>query len=87
MGLQTRMFLLVAVMFAVLYGVITIIGSVMGIGGALAYIILAFGFMLLQYLVSPVIVGWTMKVKWVTETEEPELHRMVAELAQEAKMN
>jgi len=29
MGLQTRMFLLVAVMFAVLYGVITIVGSVM----------------------------------------------------------
>jgi len=43
MGLQTRMFLLVAVMFAVLYGVITIIGTVMGIGGALVYIILAFG--------------------------------------------
>jgi len=39
--------------------------------------------MLLQYLVSPAIVGWTMKVKWVTEAEEPELHRMVAELAQE----
>jgi heat shock protein HtpX len=86
MGLQTRMFLLVAVMFAVLYGVITIVGSVMGIGGALAYIILAFGFMLLQYLVSPAIVGWTMKVKWVTEAEEPELHRMVAELAQEAHL-
>jgi heat shock protein HtpX len=86
MGLQTRMFLLVAVMFAVLYGVITIIGSAMGIGGALAYIILAFGFMLLQYLVSPAIVGWTMRVKWVTEAEEPELHRMVAELAQEAHL-
>jgi len=80
------MFLLVAVMFAVLYGVITIIGSAMGIGGALAYIILAFGFMLLQYLVSPAIVGWTMRVKWVTEAEEPELHRMVAELAQEAHL-
>jgi heat shock protein HtpX len=86
MGLQTRMFLLVAVMFAVLYGVITIIGSAMGIGGALAYIILAFGFMLLQYLISPAIVGWTMRVKWVTEAEEPELHRMVAELAQEAHL-
>ena len=86
MGLQTRMFLLVAVMFAVLYGVITIIGSAVGIGGALAYIILAFGFMLLQYLVSPAIVGWTMKVNWVTEAEEPELHRMVAELAQEAHL-
>ena len=82
MGLQTRMFLLIAVMFAVLYGVITLVGTLMGMGSALVYIIIALGFILLQYLISPAIVGWTMKVKWVTEQEEPELHKMVAELAQ-----
>jgi heat shock protein HtpX len=38
----------------------------------------------LQYLISPALVGWTMRVKWVTEKEEPDLHRMVAELAQNA---
>lgn len=86
MGLQTRMFLLIAIMFAVLYGVITVVGTALGMGGALAYILLAFGFILLQYLISPAIVGWTMKVKWVTEQEEPELHKMVAELAQEAHL-
>lgn len=86
MGLQTRMFLLIAVMFAILYGVITVVGAALGMGGALAYILLAFGFMLLQYLISPAIVGWTMRVKWVTESEEPELHKMVAELAQGAHL-
>jgi len=86
MGLQTRMFLLIAVMFAVLYGVITLVGTLMGVGSALVYIIIALGFILLQYLISPAIVGWTMKVKWVTEQEEPELHKMVAELAQEAHL-
>ena len=38
----------------------------------------------LQYLIGPSMVGWTMRVKWVSEKEEPELHRMVAELARGA---
>jgi len=78
------MFLLVAVMFGILYGVITGIGTWMGAGSAAFYIIFALGFLGIQYLISPAIVGWTMKIKWVSEKEEPELHRMVAELAKEA---
>ena len=86
MWLQTRMFLLVAVMFGILYGVITGMGVWMGAGSAWLYIILAFGFLGIQYLISPAIVGWTMKIKWVSEKEEPELHRMVAELARGAHL-
>ena len=84
MWLQTRMFLLVAVLFGILYGVITGIGTWMGAGTAWTYLILGFAFLGIQYLISPSIVGWTMKIKWVSEKEEPELHRMVAELAREA---
>ena len=86
MWLQTRMFLLVAVLFAILYGVITGIGTWMGAGSAVSYIIIAVVFLGLQYLISPAIVGWSMRIKWVTEKEEPELNRMVAELAQEAHL-
>jgi heat shock protein HtpX len=86
MRLQTRMFLLIAVMFGILYGVITGVGTVMGAGSTISYVILAFVFLGLQYLISPTIVGWTMRVKWVSEKEQPELHRMVAELAQEAHL-
>lgn len=86
MWLQTRMFLLVAVLFGILYGVIVGIGSWMGAGSAIIYIIIAFVFLGIQYLVGPAIVGWTMKIKWVSEKEEPELHRMVAELANEAHL-
>ena len=86
MGLQTRMFLLVAVMFAILYGIIVGIGTAIGAGSVLSYIILALIFTGLQYLISPALVGWAMKVKWVSEQEEPELHRIVAELAQEAHL-
>ncbi len=86
MWLQTRMFLLVALLFAILYGVITFIGNRMGIGGALPYIILAFAFLGFQYLIGPSIVGWSMKIKWVSEKEAPELHQMVAELAEKANL-
>jgi len=86
MWLQTRMFLLVAVLFGILYGVITGIGTWMGAGSAVSYIILAVVFIGFQYLLSPAIVGWTMKIKWVSEKEEPELHRMVAELAEKAHL-
>ena len=86
MWLQTRMYLLIAVMFGILYGVITGIGTWMGAGSAWLYIILAFGFLGIQYLISPALVGWSMKIKWVSEKDEPELHRMVAELAEAAHL-
>jgi heat shock protein HtpX len=84
MGLQMRMWLLVGLMFGILYGVITGIGSYMGVGSATSYIILAVLFMGVQYLIGPSMVSLMMRVKWVSEREEPELHRQVAELAQKA---
>ena len=84
MWFQTRMFLLVALLFGILYGVITGVGAWMGAGSAVTYLIIAFVLLGLQYLISPAIVGATMRVKWVSETEAPELHQMVAELARQA---
>ena len=52
----------------------------------MSYIILGVGFLGFQYLISPALVGWTMKIKWVSEKEAPELHRMVAELAEKANL-
>ena len=86
MWLQTRMFLLVAVLFGILYGVITGIGTWMGAGSAVSYIVLGFVFLGIQYLIGPALVGWTMKIKWVSEKEAPELHQMVAELAESANL-
>ncbi len=86
MWLQTRMFLLVAVLFGILWGVIVGIGTWMGAGSATSYIILALVFLGIQYLIGPSIVAWTMRVKWVSEKEAPELHQMVAELAERAHL-
>ena len=84
MGLQMKMWLLVALMFAILYGVITGLGSYMGLGSASSYIILAAVFTGFQYLIGPSMVALMMRVKWVSEKEAPELHRQVSELAQRA---
>jgi len=84
MWLQTRMFLLVALLFGILYGVIVMVGTLMGAGNAIIYIVLAVVFLGIQYLIGPSIVSWTMRVKWVSEKEAPELHRMVAEQAERA---
>jgi len=80
------MFLLVAVLFGILYGVITVIGTILGAGGLVFYIGIAFAMLGLQYMIGPSIVAWSMKIKWVSESEAPKLHRMVAELAQQARI-
>lgn len=84
MALQTKMWLLVALLFGILYGVVTGVGTYLGAGGATAYVVMAFLFLGFQYLISPFLVQLMMRVKWVSEEEEPELHRMVAELAERA---
>jgi len=84
MGLQTKMWLLVVLMFAIVYGIITGVGAYTGRGGAATYIVLAFLFMGFQYLIGPSMVSLMMRVKWVSEKEEPDLHQQVAELAQRA---
>jgi len=84
MGLQMRMWTLVALMFAILYGVIVAIGAYTGAGNAYTYIIMAFVVVGLQYWFGPALVGLMMRVRYVGEDEEPELHQMVAELAAKA---
>ena len=86
MWLQTRMYLLVVLLFAILYGVMVAVGSLMGVGNAISYLIMALAVLGFQYLIGPSLVGWTMRVKWVSEKEAPELHRMVTELAESANL-
>jgi len=85
-GLKLRMFLLVAVLFGIVYAVVTMIGTAMGITSFYLYLALALGLMLIQYFIGPKIVEWSMRVKYVNESEYPELHRMIEELARNAKI-
>ncbi len=84
MGLQTRLYVLLGLMLGILYAVILGISRLIGAGGFVMYAGLAVGLVLLQYLIGPSMVSWMMKVRNVSEAEEPELHRMVGEIAKEA---
>jgi len=84
MNLQLKMWLLVVLMFGFLYGIMVGFGTWMGRGNLNSYLILAVVIMAIQYLVGPAIVGKIMRVKYVSEKEQPELHQMIGELAEKA---
>ncbi len=86
MWLQTRMYLLVALLFAILFGAFYLIGNALGVSGFIPYLLLSFVMLGIQYLTGPYLVAMMMRVKYVTAEQEPELHQMVAELASEANL-
>jgi heat shock protein HtpX len=74
-------------MFAILFGIFVGIGyylQITGLNFFLFMIGIAAGIVLLQYIIGPKIVEWSMKIKYVSEQEYPRLHQMVAELADKA---
>jgi heat shock protein HtpX len=76
-------------MFAILFGIFVGIGYYLQITGLYFYLFMigiAAGIVLLQYIIGPKIVEWSMKVKYVSEQEYPRLHQMVAELANKAEL-
>jgi len=81
MWLQLRMYMLLAVLFGIVYAI-----AVFLLPGAtfLVYAFIASVLLFLQYLIGPAMIKWTMGVREVSESEEPELHRMVEELAGKA---
>jgi len=84
MWLQVRLYLLLGLMFGILYALIVGVSAAFGISHFAYYAILSFVLVGIQYLIGPAIVGWAMKVKYVSEQEAPGLHKVVAELARAA---
>ncbi|MFA5147323.1 MAG: zinc metalloprotease HtpX [Candidatus Omnitrophota bacterium] len=79
--LKIRMYLLVAVLFAIVYAVVSMVGYHLGVTNFYFYLVLSLVMMLVQYMIGPKIVEWSMRVKYVKESEYPELHSMVRGLA------
>jgi heat shock protein HtpX len=75
-----RMMFILGALFGILYLVIAIIGQ----GTVIFNLALTLVILLIQYFISPYIVQWTMRVRYVSEDEEPELHRIIEELAEKA---
>ncbi|MBM3248736.1 MAG: peptidase [Candidatus Omnitrophica bacterium] len=86
-GLKLRMYLLTIILFAIVYAIVSMLSySVFGIGDFSFYLILSLVFMFIQYMVGPKLVEWSMRIRYVSEKDYPQLHQMVAELAQRARM-
>ncbi len=86
MWLQIRLYLLLGLMFAIVYAMIAAVAGSMGVGTFTFYGVLASVMLLIQYLIGPKMVEWSMGIKYVSEAEYPSLHRMVAEMAQKANI-
>jgi len=85
--LKIRMGLSVVLLFAVIYALLSVIVFfTVGMGTLMVYALAFFAFVLVsvQFFIGPKIVERSMRVRYVSEQEQPELHRMVSELAMKA---
>jgi heat shock protein HtpX len=80
------MMLLVGVFFAIVWTAAWAIADAAGGDALLTPIVITLVIVGLQYLLSPKIVGWTMRVRYVTPDEQPKLHEIVRELAEGARI-
>lgn len=85
-SLQLRMWILLTVLFGIIYAVIVIIGTSLGMGGFYFYLFISLALMFLQYLLGPKIVEWSMQVKYIKKEENPRLFAMVENLAVRANI-
>ncbi len=84
--LQLRMYLVLAVLFGIVYAVISWISYSAGITNFYFYIGLSIVMMLIQYMIGPKIVEWTMHVKYIKKEESPRLFEIVNDLAMRANI-
>lgn len=85
-ALRLRMYLLTALMFAIIYAVISMISFKLGVTNFYFYLGLSMVIMLVQYMLGPKIVEWSMHVKYLKPGEHSELQGMVRELAVKANL-
>jgi len=80
------MWLLLGILFAIIYAAVAMIGAYLGIANFYFYLILSFGFMVIQYMIGPKLVERFMRVRYVSKEDQPQLYQMVEDLAEKAKI-
>ncbi|MCL4373699.1 MAG: zinc metalloprotease HtpX [Candidatus Marsarchaeota archaeon] len=84
-GLKARMYIVLALILAIGFGVIYALLYVLGVSaaGMLAFAAIYFAF---QWYISPKAISLFSRLKYISDAEYPDLHRMVTELANEAQV-
>ena len=86
-SLQLRMWLLVTLLFGIIYALVVVVGSsFLHVSSFSFYLIISLVMMLIQYMLGPKIVEWSMRVKYVKREENPRLFQMVESLSQRANI-
>ena len=80
-SLQLRMYMLLGALFAIIYAIMVVFGTSMGVGNFYFYLILSFGFMFFQFMIGPKIVEWSMRVQYIKREDHPQLYDMVEDQA------
>ena len=84
--LKLRMWLLVAILFSIVYGLVVMVAANLGIVNFWTYLLIALVMMFIQYMVGPKLIEWQMRIRYVSDKEEAELYSMVKELADHARI-
>lgn len=80
--LRLRSFFIMVLMFGLIYLIIMLAGSFLGVRGFYQfYFIAGIGVIILQYLIGPTLVEKSMGVQYLSESEAPHIHKIVEELA------
>ncbi|OWT33073.1 peptidase [Methanobrevibacter sp. 87.7] len=83
--LHLRMAVASILMFVILYFIVGLVCTIIGINMApMVWLAISLVITFIQFLAGPKLVEWSMGVRRVSESEAPELHQMVAELAANA---
>ena len=83
---KLRMWLLLAVLFSIIYAVVVMIGTYLGVTDFYFYFFISAAMMVVQYLIGPKIVEWTMQVRYIKREENPKLYNMIEDLTRRAKL-
>ncbi|MEM2935336.1 MAG: zinc metalloprotease HtpX [Candidatus Thermoplasmatota archaeon] len=86
LALYTKLAIAIALLFGIIFGLLTLIAYIAGYAQPLIIAFIALFVVVLQYLISPKIVEFSMKVRYVSEQEMPKLHEIVERLAEKASI-
>ncbi|MDR2873291.1 MAG: M48 family metalloprotease [Methanobrevibacter sp.] len=80
--LKLRMILAMAILFGIIYAIIIVIGTLVFHQTSFRFFgVIGIGLMIIQYFAGPKIVEMTMRVKYVSKEQAPDLHRIIEDLA------
>ena len=85
-SLKLRMYLLLTLLFAIVYAIVTVVGVSLGVANFYFYLIFSLLLMFIQYMIGPKLVEWSMRVRYVEDSQYPQLHRVIEDLARRAKI-